>query len=91
MTTWTYIDFMMSLVFFNVVAFGSEPWSKGCEFESHHQTLEGHFFRLMSCKNYIVCLKRRYKKRKRDREWPIKRVNQWSLDGWLSRWTLLLK
>ena len=27
LTTWTYIDFMMSLVFFNVVAFGSEPWS----------------------------------------------------------------
>ena len=36
---------------------GGGSWSKGCEFESQHQILNGYFFTLICCKNYKVCLK----------------------------------
>ena len=51
----------------SVISAGREPWSsgskrrlisEGCEFESQHQILDGHFFALICCKNCIDCLKR---------------------------------
>ena len=51
----------------SVISAGREPWSsgskrrlisEGCEFESQHQILDGHFFALICCKIWIVCLKR---------------------------------
>ena len=36
---------------------GGDSCSKGCEFESRHHILEGHFFTFICCKNRAVCLK----------------------------------
>ena len=35
-----------------------DSYSEGCEFESQHQKLDGHFFTLVCCKICIVYLKR---------------------------------
>ena len=36
-----------------------DSYSKGCEFESQHHLLDGHFFTFICCKNCNVGLKRR--------------------------------
>ena len=40
------------------VVMGGDPCSKGCEFESQHHILDGHFIIFICCKNFNVCLKR---------------------------------
>ena len=42
-----------------VVVMGGDLCCKGCEFESQHHILDGHFFKYICCKNCNVCLKRR--------------------------------
>ena len=37
---------------------GRDSRFKGCEFESQHHILDGHFFTYICCGNCIVCLKR---------------------------------
>ena len=37
---------------------GNNSCSKGSGFKSQRRILDGHFFLLLCCKNYIVCLKR---------------------------------
>ena len=41
-----------------LVVMGGDSHSKGCEFESQHHILDGHFFTFICCKTYNVCLKR---------------------------------
>ena len=41
-----------------LVVMGGDSCSKGCEFESQHHLLDGHFFTYICCKNCNVCLKR---------------------------------
>ena len=44
-----------------LVVMGGDSCSKGLEFESWHRILVGHFFTIISCKNFNVFLKRRNK------------------------------
>ena len=41
------------------VVMGIDPCSESCGFESHHRTLDVHFFTHICCKNWYVCLNRR--------------------------------
>ena len=41
-----------------LVVMGDNSCSRGNGFESQCQILDGHFFALIFCKKYIVCLKR---------------------------------
>ena len=42
-----------------LVVMGGDSCSKGCEFESRHSILAGHFFTFIGCKNCNECLKGR--------------------------------
>ena len=41
-----------------LVVNGGDSKSEGCEFESQHQILDGHFITFIYCKNCNVCLKK---------------------------------
>ena len=43
---------------------GWDSWSEGCEFESQHRILDGHFSTLICYKICIVCFKKAWDKRK---------------------------
>ena len=49
--------------------------SEGCEFNSRHWVLDGHFFTLVCCQFCIVCFKKNKNKRKRGRGWPTFKRN----------------
>ena len=53
-----------------LVVMGGDFCSEGCEFESHHRILDGHFFIFICCKICNVFWKDEYK-RKIGRGWPI--------------------
>ena len=36
---------------------GDDSCSRDCGFESQRRILDGHFFALICCKNFIVCVK----------------------------------
>ena len=42
-----------------LLVMGGDSCSEGCEFESKHRVLDGHFFKFICWKNCNVCLKRR--------------------------------
>ena len=41
-----------------LVVMDDDSYSRGLGFESQYRILDGHFFTLICCKNFIVCLKR---------------------------------
>ena len=49
---------------------GGDSCSTGCEFESRHRILDGHYFTYIFVVKFVMCLKRR-KKLKRVRGWHI--------------------
>ena len=49
--------------------------SEGCEFNSRHWVLDGHFFTLVCSQFCIVCFKKNKNKRKRGRGWPTFKRN----------------
>ena len=42
----------------SLVVVGGDSCSQGCEFESQHHILDGHFSHLFFCKNCNVCFTR---------------------------------
>ena len=50
---------------------GDDSCSKGHGFESRHQILDGHFFKLICCKKLYCLFEKTENKRKRVRSWPI--------------------
>ena len=50
---------------------GGDSCSKGCEFESQHRLLDGHFFTYIFVVRIVMCVWKDENKRKRGRGWTI--------------------